>query len=175
MTFIARIGTLVTISVLSLGRLASAEPPAGDVTFMAKASQGNMAELQMVDVAMRRSHNTIVIAFYRQMRADHTKNESLLHALANKEGVTLPSDVDAAAKAMLASLGNLSSANFNRGYLQAQVTAHTQMLALIKSEIANGKDPQVVAFAKMTLPVVQQHLALAQKDLATPAAMPNPM
>jgi hypothetical protein len=36
----------------------------------------------------------------------------------------------------------------------------------MKAEIANGKDPDFVMFAKATLPTVEAHLAMDEKDLA---------
>jgi hypothetical protein len=38
------------------------------------------------------------------------------------------------------------------------------MATLLQDEIANGKDRKLVAYAKATLPVVQEHLSMAQSD-----------
>ena len=176
MRYLAGIAALATFAALALG----SSPPARsanstDAAFLTMAAQGGIGELQMAAVAIRRSRNQVVIDYVRLMRADHTKNNSQLNAIALKEHRTMPTDPGPAGQTMIAKLQGLSDADFNRGYLTSQVTAHTQMLAVMQNEIAKGTDPQLKAFAKMTLPVVQQHLALAKKDLAMPSAMPNPM
>lgn len=176
MQFIARIGILGAVVALELGSpIAVRSASSGDAAFMTMAAQGGIAELQMAAVGIRKSRNPVVIDYVRLMRADHTKNNSQLNAIALKEGRTLPTAMDPDGQAMVTKLQSLSDADFNRGYLTSQVTAHTQMLALMQNEIAKGTDPQLKAFAKMTLPIVQQHLALAKKDLSMPSAMPNPM
>lgn len=176
MRHLAGIAALTTVAALAL----SASPPARsagatDAAFVTMAAQGGIGELQMAAVAIRKSRNPIVISYVRLMRADHTKNNSQLNAIALKEHLAMPTDPGAANQAVIANLQTLSDADFNRGYLNSQIAAHTQMLTVMQNEIKNGRDAQLKAFAKMTLPVVQQHLALAKKDLANPSAMSNPM
>lgn len=175
MRYLAGVAVLATLAAVALASPPARSADAPDATFAAMAGQGGVDELQMVAVAIRKSRNQIVIDYARLMRADHTKNNSQLNAIALKEHWPRPINPSPAGQATIAKLQGLSDADFNRGYLSSQVDAHTQMLAVMQNEIANGRDAELQAFAKMTLPVVQQHLALAQKDLATPAAMPNPM
>jgi predicted outer membrane protein len=67
---------------------------------------------------------------------------------------------------MKGALETLHGTAFDTSYMEGQKSGHTQMEALMKSEIANGKDADLVAFAKATLPTVEAHLAMDETDLA---------
>ncbi len=89
-----------------------------------------------------------------------------LAALARAKGAALPSALDATNMKLKGALESLHGSAFDTTYMQGQKTGHMHMQSVMKTEIASGKDPDLVAFAKATLPVVQEHLALDEKDLA---------
>lgn len=153
-------------TVLLSAATAFAAPSPQDTNFAVRAAQGGMAEVKLAALAMQKSKNPMVLAFARRMSADHTKNNAQLASIVKAEGMMPPSDVGAANNAVMARLQGLSGAAFDSAYLKSQVTAHQQMLALMEQEASSGKDSQLVAFAQQTAPVVQQHLALAQSDVA---------
>lgn len=135
-----------------------------DATFATKAAQGGLAEVKLAKLAEQKSSNQTVIGFAKHMIADHTPNNQKLATLMKSEGLTVPASVGAKNEAMMTKLEGLSGAAFNSAYLSGQVTAHREMATLLQSEIANGKDPKLVEYAKTTLPTVQEHLQLAQTD-----------
>lgn len=136
-----------------------------DSSFVTKAAEGGMAEVNLGLLAIRTSKSTAVLAFARQMVTDHKKNNAQLAAIAKAEGRALPAGIGPANEATMAKLKAMSGSAFDRAYLAGQVSGHQQMLALMQSEAASGSDPKLVSFAKMTAPVVEQHLAIAKRDL----------
>jgi putative membrane protein len=52
---------------------------------------------------------------------------------------------------------------FDRDYIRGQITAHQETAQLFEYEIGSGQDVQLKTFASQTLPVVMQHLEMAQK------------
>lgn len=136
-----------------------------DATFVHSAAQGGMAEVAAGTLAEQRSTNTGVKAFAMKMVSDHTKANAKLAAISKSKDVMLPATVGPQNMKMKAALEGLHGTAFDTSYMQGQKAGHTQMEALMKSEIANGKDADLVAFAKMTLPTVEAHLALAEKTL----------
>jgi putative membrane protein len=60
----------------------------------------------------------------------------------------------------------LSGSAFSSTYLHDQQAAHQQTIALFKQEIATGQDPQIVGFAKLTLPTIERHLSMIDSALA---------
>jgi putative membrane protein len=143
---------------------AAAAVSSEDTNFAEKAAQGGLAEVKLAALAEQKSKNPTVLAFARRMDRDHTKNNAELATAAKQAEIDIPSDVGPSNKAAMAKLEGLSGSAFDRAYLQAQVTGHKKMLTLLKREISMGQVSQLVAYAKMTEPVVEQHLALAQSD-----------
>jgi putative membrane protein len=60
----------------------------------------------------------------------------------------------------------LSGAAFDSAYLKGQVVAHKRTIALFKKEAASGHDKSFVSFAKSTLPTLDMHLTMVDKDVA---------
>ncbi len=142
-----------------------------DAGFAVKAAQGGVAEVKLAALARQKSKDATVLAFARRMTTDHTANNAQLATILKSEGMTVPSSVGADNAAVMTKLQSLSGADFDHAYLTGQVTGHQKMLALLKTEASTGSDPKLVAFAKATIPTVQQHLALAQKGVKTAGAM----
>lgn len=59
-----------------------------------------------------------------------------------------------------------SGAAFNSSYLKSQLPAHREALVLFRTEAATGKDPDLVAFAKQTVPVIEDHISTDQREIA---------
>ncbi len=59
-------------------------------------------------------------------------------------------------------LEQLSGAEFDRAYLQGQVADHQKAMQLLEWEIGSAQDTALKSFASETLPVVLEHLQLAQ-------------
>jgi putative membrane protein len=155
---------LLTLMIAIGTSEAVAATTAQDTNFAVQAAQGGMTEVKLAALAMQKSKNPTVVSFARRMTADHTKNNAQLAAIVKSEGLMPPSDVGAANRAVMVRLQGLNGAAFDKAYLAGQVTAHKKMLALVKTEASSGSNDNLVAFAKQTAPVVQQHLGMASMD-----------
>ncbi len=160
---------------LMLGALLIAEPVAGlaampvssqDMQFATKAAQGGMTEVKLASIALAKSKNPNVTSFANEMLADHTKNNAQLIAIVHAKGMTPPSSVGAANRAVIDRLRSESGSTFDTDYLESQLPAHRKMLALLQSEASDGKDVDFVNFAKQTIPVVEKHIAMDKRDTA---------
>ena len=123
---------------------------------MAEVADGQLAASKTTDPAVR--------AFARKMIADHTKANAQLTTIAKEEGFTLPVGIGAENAKMKASISKLDGKTFDSAYLQGQERGHEKMEHVFQKEISDGKNPHLVAFAKATLPVVEEHLSLAKSD-----------
>jgi putative membrane protein len=159
----------LTPSLLTAALVLAAIPAlaaAPDAKFAMQAAQGGMAEVQMGQLALSKSRNAVVRAFAQKMVTDHTANNAKLAAIMRSEGMSVPTTVDPASRAMMTKLQGLSGAAFNSAYMSGQVRGHQQMQILMQSEANGGKDARLVAYAKTTLTAVNQHLNMAKADLA---------
>jgi putative membrane protein len=130
-----------------------------DVAFAMKAAQGEIAEVQMGQLAAQNASNPDVKAFGQRMVDDHTKANDKLKGVAQAQNMTLPESLDAKHQTEYAKLQGLSGPSFDREYVKCMVKDHEEDVKEFQKEANTGKDPQIKAFASETLPVLEQHLS----------------
>jgi putative membrane protein len=154
------------VSILLFPLAAMAATPAvsaQDKIFIQQAAIGGMAEVQEGQLATAQAGSASVKQFGQQMIEQHTPNNQALAALAKEKGLTVPATTDAAHMADTAALKNTAGTAFDTAYIDGQVAGHKQMEQVMQTEIQNGSDSDLKAFAEKTLPVVQDHLKMAQQ------------
>lgn len=141
--------------------------PAGmtmaDETFMKKAAQGGMAEVELGQLAAQKASSDQVKQFGQRMVDDHTKANDQLMQLAQQEHVKLPTQPSAKDKATKAKLENLSGKEFDEAYMTDMLKDHKKDVAEFDRESKNAKDPALKNFAEQTLPTLREHLNQAQQ------------
>jgi putative membrane protein len=146
---------LALIAALPLAAAAKDNP---DESFFHKATQAGHAEIQAGQVAQRKATNPALKQFAETMVKDHTAANDRLGRIANSKGVPLPAGPSAEQKALNEEIEKKSGESFDRDYIQSQIAAHEDTVALLQKEIAQGKDADARTFASETLPRVKAHL-----------------
>ena len=135
-----------------------------DKKMLMDMAQANMAEIEAGRLAQSKSQSEQVKNFAQQMIDDHTKALDDIKQLAQTKGVTLPTELDRAHKALTNKLSSLSGDAFDRRYMaKAGVSDHKKVHGMLNQAQARAKDPDLKALASRTLPVVDQHLNSAQQ------------
>jgi len=141
--------------------------PAGmtmaDQTFLKKAAQGGMAEVELGQLAVQKASSDQVKQFGQRMVDDHSKANDQPKQLAQQEHVKLPTQPSAKDKATKAKLENLSGKEFDEAYMSDMLKDHKKDVAEFERESKNAKDPAVKDFAEQTLPTLREHLKQAQQ------------
>jgi putative membrane protein len=137
-----------------------------DQTFVTKAAQGGAAEVADGQLALSKDASPRVKMIAQHMVTDHAKANDKLASIAEARGMKVPRSPSMMDDATMLKQKVLSGNAFSSAYLHDQQAAHQQTIALFKQEIASGQDPQLVAFAKMTLPTIEQHLSMIDGALA---------
>lgn len=138
--------------------------------FVTFAAMSDMFEIQTGKMAEMQAGNKEVAAFGKMLVKDHTKSSKQLMKLAKaaKLNAEPPTQLDQRHQVIADSLKSTKGAGFDSAFAQAQMAAHQEGIALFKSYSENGDNPQLKAFAKKGLPILQKHLAMAQKLAGTP-------
>jgi len=156
----------VFVASTALPSLATSTLSSTDKSFALKAAQGNAAEIADAGIAKKNSSNTNVLAFAQKMITDHGKAGKQLSAIITPMGLTAPEALNPMQTAAHQKLETLHGAAFNSAYLHGQQIAHEKTIELFKTEASTGSNPKLVAFAKMTLPVIEGHLQMAERDVS---------
>ncbi len=153
-------------AICASGLLASAQSSgvsAADRTFMDKAAQGGLAEVQLGQLAEEKASSQQVKNFGQRMVTDHSRANDKLKGIASSKGVTLPDSLDAKDKALYDRLSGLSGAAFDKEYMRTMIRDHNMDIAEFRKESKMAKDPDVRSFASSTLPTLEDHLRMAKK------------
>jgi len=133
-----------------------------DSSFVRKAAQGNYDEVQLGKLAQDKGTNPAVKDFGQRMVTDHTKANDNLKPIAEKDKITMPSNMDAKDQALYNRLSKLSGSQFDRAYMSNMVKDHQSDIAEFQKESSRAKNPDVRSYASSTLPTLQEHLRLAE-------------
>jgi len=167
------------VSALSLGNVMSAETTTttttrdrtavstdsklshSDRSFLEKAAKSGMKEVTISQTAMDRMANPQIKQFAQMMVSDHSSANSELMALAASKGVVLPAKD--AKEMKLEEKWSKKTKGVDEDYMEEMVSDHKDAVDLFE-KAAKSEDPDIAAFARKTLPTLQQHLTMA-KDL----------
>lgn len=157
-TAIAAVG-LSLIGSLALAQ--SATMSAQD--FATTAASSDMLEIRTSELALTKAQTAAVKEFAQMMINDHTKASAELKAAAEKDGATVPADMLPKHASQVATLDTADGAAFDAAYIDLQVAAHEEALALMNSYAQGGDGPALKAHAEKTAPVIQMHLDHAKQ------------
>ncbi|MEO6003000.1 MAG: DUF4142 domain-containing protein [Opitutus sp.] len=133
----------------------------GDRSFFEKAAKSGMKEIAVSKGAMDRLNNPQVKQFAQMMVTDHTGANTELMALAAAKGVVLPAKDSKEMK--LDEKWSKKTKGVDEDYMEAMISDHKDAVDLFE-KAAKSDDADIAAFARKTLPTLQQHLTMA-KDL----------
>ena len=138
-------------------------PHKDDKEFMVSAAHSDQNEIQQSKMALAKGVTGLAKEMADKMIADHTKSTADLKKIAAKKGITLPADMDAEHKAMKPAMEKLTGKDFEAKYLAQMAADHQKTANTMMAHEKMTQDADLKAFIDKTLPVVQQHLAMAKK------------
>jgi putative membrane protein len=162
-SLLAVIAAVLALMVVSPAQQRSSNQnmPTGK-TFIDKAAEINLGEIELGKLAEQKGNNQAVKDFGRRMIEDHTQAEHELQQVAKQEGVTLPSQPGSDATSLRQQLSAASGEHFDQIYMDHMLAGHKGAIADFENEIENGKDAAVKAYAEKVLPVIQDHVRIAE-------------
>ncbi len=157
---IAAACALLVTAVLASPRPAAAAEDAK--TFLKEAIQGDIAEIQLGQLAEKQGHSKGVKDFGKTLVTDHTKAKAKASELAKKMDVKVPSEPTAEAKETYQELTKLSGKEFDEEFVDNAVKDHKKDIEKYSAQAKHGDNKKVAALADETLPVLKKHLKTAQ-------------
>jgi len=148
----------------SLGAFAGhGDISSSDAKFMQKAAEGGRAEVELGKLAQQKAMRAEVKEFANRMVEDHARANAQLEKIASAHNVQLPADVDRKTRKEMDKLSRLIGGDFDREYMKHMVKDHKEDVEDFRKEAKSNEDSEVKAFARQTLPTLEEHLAMAQK------------
>jgi putative membrane protein len=130
--------------------------------FLREAAMGDMAEVHMGRLGQQKAVSPEVKEFGRRMQEDHGAHLEKVRALAAKENVTLPKELDQKHRQDAATLGKLHADEFDRHYMSHMVKDHQEDIRKYEKAQKQPVSAEVKALIDQTLPILKEHHAMAE-------------
>jgi putative membrane protein len=128
--------------------------------FLKEAIEGNLAEVQMGQLAQKNGSNDGVRSFGQVLEKDHSEANQQATAAASSLGVTPPTAPNSKQKAAYERMSKLSGANFDREFVKHMVEDHKKDIK--DYDKASKQGDAAGTYAKEALPTLRTHLDTAQ-------------
>jgi putative membrane protein len=172
-----RLSTSVTATAM-LGALAGAASAGStepvqlapvDYAFIAQTNLGNHYQIDTGKLGETHARSAAVRDYANLMDSSHVQVEDNLLALLQKMNVEPPqaSLLSGAYKGLVNILVSEYGATFDHEYVRSQLDYQHANDALYRWEIQNGSNPALIAYARETLPKIDDHMHRVESLLAT--------
>jgi putative membrane protein len=143
-----------------------------DYNFVAQANLGAPFQIDSGRLAEQKGSTVAIRDYAHLMVVSHTPVVDGLNSILQGKGIAAPAEtlLQGAYDAMIASLKADTGAALDRDYVEGQVDYQKGNAALFRYEIQSGADPDLKAFAQLTLPKIEDHLERALKLAKSSAA-----
>lgn len=130
--------------------------------FLTQAAHTGLLGIEAAELAAERAKSDPVRKFANAVQQTNQRQQQDLRQLAQAQGVQVPEQLDPQRVTVLEQLRKLSGAQFDRRYSQEMLRAHREAVQLYEGAAQNADDPGVQAFAEAELPVLRNHLRMAE-------------
>lgn len=122
-------------------------------------------EIRQARMALSKAVDSRVRAYAAKLLSEHVRAEKQLSALGLSEsGSLIASELNTNAQAIAQSLQTASKAEFDRVYIDSQVTGHEQALATLDAELLPAaRDPELETVLEQVRSLLSEHLERARE------------
>ena len=97
------------------------------------------------------------------MVQDHGQANEKLMAIAQQKGIQLPQELPEDVQQTYEELQQLSDSEFDEAYMDEMVEDHEEDVEAFEEQAESGEDTDPRAFAEETLPILREHLQMAEE------------
>lgn len=155
---------LLAAAAASLSGCMASQTPVASVMpvtasqFVSSATSANTFEIETSRLAAKQTRNPQVRRFASQMIRDHGMAGRQMAASVRAAGMQPePAVMDSRHEAMMKELAATPRSQFDARYVEMQVKAHDEAVALFSTYAERGDEPTIARFARDTLPKLQEH------------------
>jgi putative membrane protein len=138
---------------------------AWDEQWLMMSIQGDRFEIQGGQLAQRAATTEKVRALGKRLVEDHSDSLKDATELAERLGIEVPDSPSPTQQWELRAVAQFRGRDFDHWYADLEVQDHKQDIQEAQDEIDKGCNPDIRDEARAELPVLQEHLQLAQSAL----------
>jgi len=122
-----------------------------DRVFVSQASSYDSAEIRIANMALSKTTDSVIISFAQYMLDEHKRTRNDLKIMGTIVGFTVKDTLTAGQMSSIANLDTMSGRKFDSVYIHTRAEARTDVVNFFQSEIKNGSQVNVKAYATSTL------------------------
>lgn len=134
-----------------------------DADFVVNTVSGNLAEITMAKLALKKSTNEEVKSLAIMLEKDHTKVLDELTIFAAKKGIATPTLETSGAEKDSDYLAEAEGRIFDKKWCEALVDKHERTIAKFERRSNKTYDMELKKWIDATLPTLKSHLAMLKK------------
>lgn len=158
------IAGLMLMAAPALAQSPATPAPMMATAYVSAAGAGDLYERMSSQLVLKIASNGDVRSFAQMMINDHGKTTAQVTAAAKASGIKpMPPKLMPKQAKMIADLMAAPAAAREKMYLDQQVAAHKEALALHQGYAAAGDNPALTKVAASAVPIVQHHLEEVQR------------
>ncbi len=153
-------GGLIVAGLLAASRAGAADTALSSKAseFVKEASQANLGEVSMAQLALEKSQNSEVKDLAHMIEADHQEAEQKLQVIAEAHGITLDREPSRKQQRAQGKLAKLTGVDFDQQYTKDMLEGHVANIKKFQKASQEIEDTDVKQYAKDCLPTLQAHL-----------------
>lgn len=147
--------------------------------FISQAAHANLEEIRAGELAGDKAILDGVRQYGQRLIEDHRHNLDRLKQVADTLGCQVPQAMGPHGKALAERLSGMQGHAFDQGFVEAMTAGHRHVIEQFRLAISQLGDGELRDYALQTVPVLDEHLAMAQALLpqvrasgVSPAAEP---
>ncbi len=133
-----------------------------DQDFVTRAAQRSMTEVHLGKLAQQKGASESVKQFGEKLVNDRTDAYQRLSTIAQNKNMVIPQGISSEHQKVIDKLDKLSGQQFDKQFQQMQVKDYKKDIAMFRWEAEHGTDPDLKAYASQMIPVLENHLQIAQ-------------
>ena len=130
--------------------------------FVKAADQISLTEMKLGKFAEEHAASDVVKKFGERTEHDHALMNKELRQITTKQGIALTDTLDVKHQEMIDGLSKLKGSEFDQAYTKDMVAGHEAAIKQFELEAKNGQDAAVKTWAEKCLPMLREHLKLAE-------------
>ncbi|MGF1556163.1 DUF4142 domain-containing protein [Paucihalobacter sp.] len=136
----------------------NAQQQSEDAQFIMSASETNLKQIQMAQLAQQNGKTSEVRELGKMMEEAHTKSQKDLTALAERKNIRVTSSLEGSANDEYNELLNESIDDFDKAYTDMMISAHENIISAFEKASNDSSDKDIKNWATTSLPGLRKHL-----------------
>jgi putative membrane protein len=133
-----------------------------DTEFAVEAADGGMLEVQLAQLALTKATSPRVKEYAQAIIDDHSKSNEELKSLAQSKNISLPTTLSEKNQKKYNDLAEKSGTDFDEAYSEFMVKDHKDDVNKFKKAARNAEDGDIKSWAAGKVPILEQHLSMAE-------------